>query len=388
MKLRPTLFPVYMVSAAHALNDSYTAYLAALLPFLIPKLGLTLAQAGLLAAVFSLSASLAQPLFGFFTDRGGWIGFTAVAPAITAVALSSLGLWSSVGGLALAIAVGGISTAIFHPQAAATVSTLGAARRGVAMSIFVAAGTGGVALGPPLILTVVALFGLEMSLLAALPGVLLSLVLVRYVPFSRRLETGRARPDLLQVLARHKRALVLLWLIVVFRAWVVISFHTFLGVHLTTGAPALAEVTMGLALALFMASEAGGGLLGGYLSEHWGRKRVVVAGLVLAVVPLLALLRVAGPALWPVLGLAGLLLGLPTSVTVVLAQETVPEGIATASGLTMGAGWAVGGVMVAGVGAMADSWGLVNALSLTTLLLLVSLSLALTLPREAIPRGS
>lgn len=369
-------FSAALLTVAHGLNDSYTAFLAALMPLLIINLDLSLGMAGILAAILSVAASLAQPLFGYLTDRGGGVAFIVLSPAITAVAMSSLGLWNSVAGVAVALAVGGISTAIFHPQAAALCSLLSDKRRGLFMSMFVSGGTAGVALGPPFILAVVGSWGMERSILAALPGVLIALFLMKFLPWRQRMRVSRESGGLADIFRGSIRPMVILWLIVVFRSWVVTSFHTFLGVHLSEG-PGLTMTMVGWALALFMASESGGALLGGYLSDRMGRKRVVMTGLTLAIVPLMMLIRADQPWLWPMLLVSGVLLGLPTSVTVVMAQETVPRGVATASGLTMGAGWAVGGLMVAPLGGIADQVGLVATLTATPLLLLVALGLAM-----------
>lgn len=365
--------PVVLLTLAHAFNDSYTAFLATLMPLLIIKLDLSLGMAGILAAILSVAASLAQPLFGYLTDRGGKVAFVVLSPTITALAMSSIGLWSTTTGVAVAVAVGGVSTAIFHPQAASLVSLLSARKRGLYMSIFVAGGTAGVALGPPLVLSVVGAFGLEASILAAVPGVLISFLVMRYLPWRKRIQVSQPSRGLKDMFGSSLRPVLILWSIVVFRAWVVTSFHTFLPVHLHQG---LGLLSYGWALALFMASESMGGLLGGYMSDRLGRRKVVSLGLTLAILPLMILLRVDGPWLWLILPISGVLLGLPTSVIVVSAQEAVPRGVATASGLTMGAGWAVGGLMVAPVGMVADHVGLVPALTVTTLLLLVSLALS------------
>ena len=64
---RPSLL---LLSAAHALNDGYGSFLAALMPLLIDRFGLSLAMAGLLSSIRSSASSFTQPVVG--TWRTGW----------------------------------------------------------------------------------------------------------------------------------------------------------------------------------------------------------------------------------------------------------------------------------------------------------------------------
>ena len=53
----------------HFIVDGYGNIFAPLLPLLIPKLGLSFAEAGMLAMCFQLSASVSQLGFGHLADR-------------------------------------------------------------------------------------------------------------------------------------------------------------------------------------------------------------------------------------------------------------------------------------------------------------------------------
>lgn len=56
------------------------------------------------------------------------------------------------------------------------------------------------------------------------------------------------------------------------------------------------------------------------------------------------------------------------SVTVVAAQEAIPENKALAAGLTMGFAGGIGGLAVILIGRIGDIWGLSSALSVIFLL--------------------
>jgi len=76
----------------HAVNDQYTAFLAAMMPLLIDRFGFGLGIAGLLAAVQSTATSFAQPVFGWFLDRARRHPSILVWPVVTAMTLSLLGV--------------------------------------------------------------------------------------------------------------------------------------------------------------------------------------------------------------------------------------------------------------------------------------------------------
>lgn len=58
-----------VLSLAHMINDLYENFLPILLPFLITLYGFTIAKVSLLVSVFTVSASLVQPFFGYLVDQ-------------------------------------------------------------------------------------------------------------------------------------------------------------------------------------------------------------------------------------------------------------------------------------------------------------------------------
>ena len=80
---------VAVLSAGHAVHDTYTAFLPPLLPLIIESLTLSKAEAGLLSAILQ-SPSLLQPLIGHQADRRGLRTLVFLAPALTAIAMSSV----------------------------------------------------------------------------------------------------------------------------------------------------------------------------------------------------------------------------------------------------------------------------------------------------------
>jgi len=360
----------------HAVNDQYTAFLAAVMPLLLERFGFGLGVAGVLAAVQSTSTSFAQPVFGWLLDRAPRKPSILVWPVVTSVALSAFGLVPSWTWLVPLLVIGGLSTAAFHPHATSSVPAVARGRASLGMAVFVSGGTIGYAFGPVLILSVVGRFGLGASWLAALPTLLLCAYLMRN-------HIGRIQPpEGAGVVAGFSfaqfRALFALWLIVALRSTVGTAFMAFLGVHLReTGFPIM---LVGWGLLVFTAAGAAGGMVGGHLSDRVGGKAVIAAGLLLMAPLFWMLLRVRGAGTWALLAGAGFSVATFNPVTVVMAQKILPGSKGTASGIIMGLGWSVGGLLVGAIGTLAESYGLVPVLSWLLVLLVPALAIAASLP--------
>jgi FSR family fosmidomycin resistance protein-like MFS transporter len=85
--------------------------------------------------------------------------------------------------------------------------------------------------------------------------------------------------------------------------------------------------------------------------------------------------------------LAGATLLSSLSVTVVAAQEAIPDNKAFAAGLSMGFAGGIGGLAVILIGHIADTWGLPTALSITFMLPFLSGLLALFMKSRPAAKG-
>lgn len=371
---------IALLTTAHLINDSYAGFLAPLLPLLVDRFNLSLTAAGFLSSVLAVSSSLTQPLYGYLADRIGRRVFVILGPLLTAVFMSSLGLAGSYSLLVVVVLFGGVGIAFFHPQGAALAGTAGGSRKGFGMSLFSAGGNTGYAVGPLIILPVVSSVGLENTYVAAVPGLVISVLMYKYISRARVpsgiMDDFGLRGGFLLTF----RPILLLWLIVFLRALVVTGFGTFIPLLLEERGYSL--MIGGASIFVFMFSGAVGGILGGHLSDKVGRKRVILASLGVSAPLLLLFLYTSG--VWATIGLAlagaALLSSIP--VGLVMAQEFMPNRTSTVSGLMIGFGWGMGGLAVSFVGMLADAVGLTSALTLVALLSLPAFGCGLGLPRS------
>jgi MFS transporter, FSR family, fosmidomycin resistance protein len=366
-----------LFAVGHFSIDAYSSYFTPLLPLLVARLHLSLAAVGGLVALAAISSSFGQLAFGLLTDRIRRPWFTALGPLVAGVFLSSIGLASSYGALFALLMLGGAGVAMFHPQTAVMASASGRSRA-VGMSVFVTGGTLGFALGPTFAVLLESTVGLERSYLGAIPGILVTLLLLsqfgRLDP-NRSVRRERAR---LSGLRPVLKPLALLYVAVVCRSAVSYGFMTFLPIHLHRRG--FAVTTGGHLLTLYLGAGALGGFLGGWLADRWGGRRVILNSFIAALPLYVAFLFLPdGP------GLASLTLGsfllqgsLP--VNVVLGQELSPRHSSTISSLLMGAAWGLGALLIGPVGVLADGIGLKSALLALTSLLAVGVACGWALP--------
>lgn len=361
------------MALAHGLNDGYGAFLSALMPLIIERLGISLALAGLLTSVRASIASFGQWPLGLAADRFNPRVFALLGPTLTVTAMCLLGVMPNYTAVALLLVLAGLGTAAFHPAGASLVPEGGA--RGLRMALFSAGGTLGVAMGPLLVTQVVSRFGLASVPFLLIPAALVLLVLGFALPEPRGMQ---ARASFI----RHpqRRRVLRLWGMGMFRDLVGTSVSGFLAVVWTQRGAAL--TVAGLGLAVYSLAGAIGGLAAGRLSDRYGRREVLTGALLLAIPSLYLFLLTDGIPSLAFLALFGCASAASVPVSVVYGQELMPENRGLVSGMLLGLAWGVGSLLVTGVGALADRIGLEQALGVVGLALLPAAFLAFSLPRD------
>lgn len=348
--------PIALILLSHAVVDSCQNILPVVLPLLQTRFGLSYSQIGLAAAVLMISSSMIQPIFGWISDRWHTQWFLPAGIVWTAVLMGMLGLVPSYWVLVLVLALTGVGTAAFHPVASMAAAHASGAQRGLGMSFFAAGGNLGFALGPILATWLLAGFSLKGTALLTIPGCLMAAAIHWYrreieVPLTDR---GRRRTQESAPIPWGR--LTTLCALITFRSWGYSGLIIFIPLFLLDQGVAFALTGRALFVLLFFGAL--GGLLGGHLSDRVGRQQVIAASLLVFPFLMVPALALVGSSRWLFLALAGMNLLASFSVTVVFAQELLPQHLGLASGLTLGLAFGTGGLGVAMSGLMADLLGL------------------------------
>jgi len=352
--------PLLLLFLGHVWVDASQAILPVALVKLKALFSLSYFQVGFVMAVLNLTSSVIQPAFGYISDRASTGWFVPLGILWTALAMGLLGWSFNYPVAVLLVGLAGLGTAAFHPRAMMDVYAVSGSRLGFGAAVFTTGGNLGFALGPVVGSFLILGFGLHATLGLLAPAILLCSII-----FFRREDFLRPKPAVKNESAEDfNRAarnipwgsLVAVCLIVTLRSWVYISFITYLpmffqaqGFQLKTGS---------MMLTVFLIGGAVAGLYGGHLSDKFGRKGVIVVSML--IYPVLAALMIwsNGGWIWLLAGASGAALLASFAVTIVMAQELIPQYVGLASGLILGLGFGTGGLGTAFSGFLADKLGL------------------------------
>lgn len=347
-----------VLSLAHMLNDMYSNYLPQLLPFLVILMpGFTATRAAILVSAFTISSSFVQPVFGFFLDRIGKRWLVYVGTLWMAVMLSLTGLVHSYPLLVILAALAGLGTAAFHPQASTMVNVMSGDHKAVMLSGFIAFGNLGFALSPLLLVPLFQAYGLHATVVTVIPGIIVAVLLLLFSPRDHILVgTNTPFPEVMKSLKASSRELNTIIGVIAIRSLAYTGILTLLPLYLKS--EHLSNITASHLVTLMLASGAIGGVLGGFISDRYGRKRLIVGSLLLSTPFFFGFFFGNGVLSTISLAIAGAALLSSFSVTVVAAQETIPNNKALAAGLSMGLAGGLGALAAVFLGRIADIWGL------------------------------
>ncbi|HEV2123908.1 MAG TPA: MFS transporter, partial [Chloroflexota bacterium] len=329
----------------------------------------------------ALSSSVSQPLFGALADRVGRRPVMAAGIAVSASLLSLIVVAPSIWALLGLVFIGGLGSAALHPAGSSLARSAGRDKPALAVGLFSAGGTAGIALGPVIVLALIATFGGDATPWLLIPGVLLGLALAILVPTELDPPVGARR--LLRARLLDPRLIAgpvgTLSLSEIFSRLAHVTFTGAMPLWLVS-AHGLGQddARIGWTLATFSLAAAGGGIAVVIFGAGLSR-RLLVPGTTLLALPLLLLvlrLDPHAPAFFVAVALAGAMLGGSLPLKISSAQDLAPHAVATASAMLMGFAAGTAGVLYIGIGLLQETVGLQTAMGIGFLGLIPSAALA------------
>jgi FSR family fosmidomycin resistance protein-like MFS transporter len=369
---------VVAITAGHAVHDTYTAFLPPLLPVFIETLSLTRTEAGFLT-VFIQGPSLLQPFIGHLADRVSLRYLVIMAPAVAGVVMSLLGVAPTYGLLALLLVVAGLNSAVIHSVAPVMAGRLSGSKLGRGMGFWMVGGELGRTLGPLII-------GLSLQYLTpeSMPFLMVGGLAASVLLFFR-LKDVPGRPPIgsqalpwAKVLRVMGPFLVPLMGIVLVRAFMIVSLTTYLPIFLADEGAELSFAA--ISLSILEAAGIAGALLGGGLSDRWGRRSIMALSLLVTPLLMFAFLAADGWVRFPLLVLLGFTSLSVTPVIMALVQESFPENRALANGIYMALSFVLRSGVVIALGLVGDRFGMPAAFAASATITFLGLPLLLLLP--------
>ena len=348
----------------HCINDFGQGSLAALIPFFIANFGLNYYQSASIIFCNTIVASIAQPILGYVADRWRVPWFIPVGFSITLVSISAIALATSYEMILALSLIAGLGAALFHPEAALLVNRMQSNELGNAMGRFAVGGSAGFAMGP-LLAGGVYVFGAQFLWVftaIALIGVLLYVYAFTGSAATDVIGESKSSTKSTNTGANDWVSFGKLFFVIASRSILFSVLSIFIPILYITVINGEASASS-LALTMYFAMGAVLTYMGGALSDKLGFLKTVRLGNLIFLPSVLVFIFV--PNIW---GFFGAMIPMAFGVfsqygpITVLGQKYLAKNAGFASGITLGLGITLGGLVAPYVGHLADIYDVQTAL--------------------------
>ncbi len=382
MPLSPIL---YLVSTAHFFNDIYMGFLTPLFPVVMEEFGLSLSLIGTVSMVAALASALSQPLFGALFDRFGITASVYLAPLLTGLLISALGVTASYPMFLALLFLGCLGSAAFHPKGASVTPALSGRHPEIGMAVFSAGGNLGFAAGPAVMALFISVWGFHATPVLAAPAAAVALVLFLLLP-AREIERrtrNETRVTWRSLLADRRKLATLLRLVVInFSLQVAVrGLQTYMPIYMSGLSVPVTDI--GIVFTVMLALGAIISIFVSSFSRKTGKRALILVSIV-ASAPLCigGFLLLPSPAGYLLFVLGGIVLTFSNPLLILSAQDHSGGSPALASSLIMGISWGLAGLLMVPLGALGEVVGIKGTLAVASAFPLLSVISCLRVPRH------
>jgi FSR family fosmidomycin resistance protein-like MFS transporter len=369
---RPLLPLLLALSGGHLLNDLIASMIPAMYPLLREAYRLDFAQVGLITLAFHATASLLQPVLGYVTDHKPWAYAMVAGMGSTLLGVVGLASASNYTMVLVSVALVGLGSAVFHPEATRMARHAAADQQGFAQGIFQIGGHIGYAAGPLLAAMIVVPRGQTsiawMSVVAVMAMVLMAWTGARYAEMrSAQIAATKERPKAIAASTLPGwptlMAMTVLVVLLLSKGTFTAAFTTYYTFYLIERFGVTVQLSQ-VMLFLYLVVGALGVIIGGMVGDRVGRRRVIWIS-ILGSLPFALLLPYADLFWTGVLSvLIGLIMASAFASILIYAIDLVPHRVGLVGGLFYGLAFGLGGLTAAALGLFADQFGIVAVFKL------------------------
>lgn len=371
----------FTISLGHFMVDAFNSSR----PILLTYLGLSETNIAIVSTIFIWASALAQPFFGWISDRVGPRWLIAGGVLWMTIFFTGAVYVPGAGGL-ICLIIAAFGSASFHPvgatQAAIQGRILLKGRETTSTSLFFMVGQFGYLMGPILIGLILARLGLHWLLILSIISIPIGLSLAYQLRHNHphpkpKHDDGKLR------LQAELGFIATLAAVATLQSWAQSNMSTFIPRYIQDlGQNAQ---TYGSIAGLFMGGSALGNFIGGHLGDKYAKRKVAATALFLAAFPIFVVSQIGWtPWLYVLLPLAGVGTGAVHSIMVVLAQRAISGGMALATGLALGFIFSAGALGLLITGPLAERYGFPTVFMMTAGLALLASPLAWKLRESAV----
>jgi FSR family fosmidomycin resistance protein-like MFS transporter len=359
---RTVMSVLLAISFCHMLNDTIQSLISASYPVVKETFHLNYTQVGLITLTFQMTASLLQPVVGYYTDRRPHPYSLAIGMGFSLCGLVLLSMAGSFHMLLFSVALVGMGSSIFHPEASRMAYMAAGVRHGFAQAVFQVGGNTGSSLGPLMAALIVVGPHAQARILWFSVAAFIAIAVLWNIGHWYKKNTFRLKPKpRKEALHGHvtlsRRKVVVSIAILVILIFSKYFYLTSLSSYYTFYLMSKFHVSIRSAqlyLFVFLLSVAAGTFIGGPVGDRIGRKYVIWVS-ILGVAPFTLLLPHVGLAWTAVLSVViGLILSSAFTAILVYAQELMPGKVGMIAGLFFGLAFGMGGLGSAVLGHLAD----------------------------------
>lgn len=375
---------VILVAASHMLHDIYSSFLAPLRPLLIEKFGITLALASIWDLIMRIPWFL-NPVIGIIAERTAARYFIILTPAITAIAMSLLGLAPSFTIISILLFTMGISSAMFHVPAPTMVKRLSGKFTGRGMSYYMFGGELARTAGPLIITASVSYWGLEGTWRLIPFGLVASFILflkLKNIKISDEIKEEKSKNStVLPSLKKYLPFFGILIGITLFRAIMKSGLTAFLPTfyYSEKGTSLWFANT---ALAVFQLAGALGTILAGGISDKIGRRTTLLIISVTSPIMMFLFINSGGWLSFVFLILLGFFVFAPGPVLIALVQDRSKDFPVFMNSIYMTINYVTAALAVFAAGLMGDWLSLEKTYLISSILSLGAIPFVLWLKKE------